>query len=71
MRIWDRADDDRVEQIRHMTRRIEFVDASDQVTRRETMRFALRYIFKPEMELLLHVAGYSRWEVRPLSVTTR
>jgi len=66
VRIWDRADDDRVEQIRHMTRRIEFVDASDQVTRREAMRFALRYIFKPEMELLLHVAGYSRWEVRPL-----
>ena len=64
--IRDRADDDRVEQIRHMTRRIEFSDANGTVTRRETVTFDLRYIYKPEMELLLHVAGFSRWEARPL-----
>ena len=64
--IWDRADDDRVEQVRRMTRRIEFSDASGQVTRREVLTFDLRYIYKPEMELLLHVAGFSRWEARPL-----
>ena len=66
VRIFDRADDDRVEQIRHMTRRIEFSDAAGTVTRREQLAFALRYIWKPEMELLLHVAGFSRWEARPL-----
>jgi hypothetical protein len=27
--------------------------------------FSLRYAYKPEMELLLHVAGFSRWDVRP------
>jgi len=49
-----------------MTRRIEFADARGEVTRREVVTFDLRYIYKPEMELLLHVAGFSRWEARPL-----
>ena len=66
VRIFDRADDDRVEQIRRMTRRIEFSDAAGTVTRREQLAFDLRYIWKPEMELLLHVAGFSRWDARPL-----
>jgi len=65
VKVWDRADDDRVEQIRRMTRRIEFYDAGGQLARRELVHFALRYIYKPEMELLLHVAGFSRWEARP------
>jgi SAM-dependent methyltransferase len=64
--IWDRADDDRVEQIRHMTRRIEFADASGTVSRRATVTFDLRYVYKPEMDLLLHVAGFSRWQAKPL-----
>jgi len=66
VKIFDRADDDRVEQVRHIARRIEFSDASGHVTRREQVAFDLRYVFKPEMELLLHVAGFSRWEARPL-----
>jgi hypothetical protein len=65
VRVWDRADDDRVEQIRRMTRRVEFTDARGQVTRRVEVKFDLRYIYKPEMELLLHVAGFPRWEARP------
>jgi len=65
VRVWDVAVDDRVDQVRNMTRRIEFTDASGGVTRRETVKFSLRYIYKPEMELLLRVAGFSRWEVRP------
>ena len=64
IRVWDRADDDRIEQVRHMTRRIEFADANGKVTRRATVTFDLRYIYKPEMELLLHVAGFPRWEAR-------
>jgi SAM-dependent methyltransferase len=67
VKIWDIADDDRVEQVRRITRRIEFHDAAGILTRRELVRFALRYIWKPEMELLLHVAGYSRWQARPLA----
>jgi hypothetical protein len=29
------------------------------------VKFSLRYAYKPEMELLLRVAGFSRWEARP------
>jgi SAM-dependent methyltransferase len=64
VRVHDRAEDDRIEQVRHMTRRVEFVDAAGQVTRQENVEFSLRYVYKPEMELLLHVAGFSRWQVR-------
>jgi SAM-dependent methyltransferase len=71
VKVWDIADDDRVEQIRRITRRIEFHDAAAQVTRRETVHFSLRYIWKPEMELLLHVAGFSRREARPLAADHR
>ena len=37
----------------------------------ETLRvsFDIRYVFMPEMELLLRVAGYSRWSVRPLGTS--
>jgi ubiquinone/menaquinone biosynthesis C-methylase UbiE len=66
VRIWDRTEDDHAEQLRHVNRRIEFLDAAGQRTREEHVSFSLRYIFKPEMELLLHVAGFSRWEARPL-----
>jgi SAM-dependent methyltransferase len=65
VRVYDHAQDDRVEQVRNMTRRIEFTDAAGNVTRRESVKFLLRYAYKPEMELLLHVAGFSRWEARP------
>jgi len=66
IRVFDHADDDRVEQTRHVTRRIVRLDAAGGVASEEIFRFRLRYIFKPEMELLLRVAGFSRWEVRPL-----
>ena len=66
VRIFDRADDDHVEQIRHVTRRVEFRDSAGNVTRQETVSFDLRYIWKPEMELLLHAAGFPRWEAKPL-----
>jgi SAM-dependent methyltransferase len=68
--VWDHADDDRIEQIRFMTRRIELSDASGAVTRREHVKFSLRYVYKPEMELLLHVAGFPAWDVRPFGSYT-
>lgn len=64
-RVFDRADDDRVEQVRRMTRRIEILDGGSVVEER-TETFSLRYVYKPEMELLLRTAGFSRWEARPL-----
>jgi hypothetical protein len=64
VKVYDHADDDRVEQIRRMSRRIEFTDTSGAVTRRENVQFSLRYVYKPEMELLLRVTGFSSWDVR-------
>lgn len=65
VKIWDRTEDDHVEQRRHVTRRIEFLDGGN-VRREKRVQFELRYVHKPEMELLLHVAGFSRWQARPL-----
>jgi SAM-dependent methyltransferase len=62
LRVWDQARDDRIEQIRTVTRRMEWVTADDAVTDTRTVTFSLRYVFKPEMELLLRVAGFRRWE---------
>jgi len=64
-RVHDRADDDRVEQVRRMTRRIEILEGG-RLAEERTETFSLRYVYKPEMELLLRTAGYSRWEARPL-----
>jgi hypothetical protein len=66
LRVHDRALDDRVEQVRRMTRRLEFTDDGGRVSREETLTFDLRYVFKPEMELLLRVAGFRTWKVEPL-----
>ena len=66
VKIWDRTVDDHAEQLRQVHRRVEFLDAAGARTREEQVSFSLRYIFKPEMELLLHVAGFPRWEARPL-----
>lgn len=63
LRVYDRADDDRIEQVRVMTRRFEWLDTADRVIRQGQATFTLRYIFKPEMELLLQIAGFERWEV--------
>lgn len=66
-RVFDRADDDRVEQVRRMTRRIEILDG-ERVVEERTETFSIRYVYKPEMELLLRVAGFSRWQAEPLFV---
>lgn len=65
VRILDRTEDDHVEQIRHVFRRIEIVERG-RITEERHARFSLRYVFKPEMELLLRVAGFTRWSVRAL-----
>jgi SAM-dependent methyltransferase len=66
MRVWDRTETDRVEQVRRVLRRVEEVSAQGVVTRTHVMTLVLRYVWKPEMELLFRVAGYRRWAVRPL-----
>ena len=66
VRVFDRTVDDRIEQVRDVVRRIEFVDGAGTITRTEHWRFQIRYVFKPEMELLLRTAGFGRWGLRAL-----
>ncbi len=64
-RVFDRTDDDRIEQIRRVTRRVEVWEGERKVDE-QVQRFDLRYVYKPEMELLFRIAGFSRWQVEPL-----
>ena len=66
VRVVDITVDDRIEQVRTVRRRIEFLDDAGAVLRTERLEFVLRYVFKPEMELLLRVAGFARWSATPL-----
>jgi SAM-dependent methyltransferase len=68
VRVIDHADDDRVEQVRHVHRRLEFTDDAGRLLSTKQLEFTLRYVFKPEMELLLRTAGYTGWTVQPLDV---
>src|SRR5262249_59550040 len=66
IRCFDSTVDDRVEQTRVVTRRLEFLRADGTVAEERRYTFDMRYVFKPEMELLLRVAGFARWEMRPM-----
>ena len=61
----DSAAQDRVEQVQTVTRKLEYYDAAGTLEREETTSFRMRWIYKPEMELLFRVAGFARWETRP------
>ena len=60
----DLAIQDRVEQVQTVQRRLQYFDASGRLEREQSTSFRMRYVYKPEMELLLRVAGFARWETR-------
>ena len=62
-RLFNQMSVDRIEQVQHIHRIIEHVDASGRTTEKQEYDFYLRYAGKPEMELLLGTAGYSHWDV--------
>jgi hypothetical protein len=62
MRAWDVTDLDPLEQVVSVQRRIEIEAAPGAAPERHAMAFRMRYIWKPEMELLLERAGFARWE---------
>ena len=68
VRVRDHAVDDRVEQVRHVTRHIDYLEPDGTLVRTETLVFAIRYAYKPELELLLRVAGFTHWTVQPLDL---
>jgi len=63
MRMYDTRTFDRVAQTQHSINEIELLaaDGSVQTTHRSEIRS--RYVYKHEMELLLRVAGFARWEI--------
>jgi 2-polyprenyl-3-methyl-5-hydroxy-6-metoxy-1,4-benzoquinol methylase len=66
VRVMDSITADRVEQINSSRRRVEIVDADGRVTANHEFDFQIRYIWKPEMELLFRTAGFKRWQARSL-----
>jgi SAM-dependent methyltransferase len=63
VRLYDTRSFDRVAQIQHSQNDIEFLDSSGRVTATHPSQISLRWIYKNEMELLLRVAGFSRWQI--------
>jgi SAM-dependent methyltransferase len=65
VRVFDAITPDTVEQVNHVKRRVEIVDATGAVVATHDHEFDVRYVYKHEMALLLRTAGYRRFEVRP------
>ena len=63
VRIYDTRSLDRVAQVQHSRMEIQELDAEGRVTATHPSETDMRWTFRPEMELLLAAAGYSRWEI--------
>jgi len=64
-RVTDAGRCDPVEQHIWITRQVELIDPAGRVARTHDLAFELRYIYKPEMELLLTLAGFKRFAAEP------
>ena len=63
LEVWSRAQRDLVNQTMRVEMELRELDAAGAVVATHPESFALRWIFKPEMELLLDAAGFARREV--------
>jgi SAM-dependent methyltransferase len=63
MRMYDTRSFDRVAQEQHSSNEIEILAADGAIERVHRSEVRSRYIYKHEMELLLRVAGFARWEI--------
>ena len=63
VRLWDTRTFDRVQQLQHSCNEIELLDATGKVIATHPSKTTLRWIYKAEMELLLRLAGFARWEI--------
>ena len=76
LRLYDTRTFDRVAQVQHSLNEIEQLAADGSVQTIHRSQVSSRYIYKQEMDLLLRVAGFARWEIygdfdrRPLSCET-
>jgi SAM-dependent methyltransferase len=63
VRLWDTRTLDRVEQLQHSYIEIEMLDATGKVIETYPSKTTVRWIYKAEMELLLRIAGFARWQI--------
>jgi SAM-dependent methyltransferase len=63
IRMYDTRSFDRVRQIQHSHNEIEFLDDTGRVVQVIPSDFDTRYLYKNEMELLLRLAGFPRWQI--------
>jgi hypothetical protein len=76
MRMYDTRSVDRVAQVFHSLNEIELLAADGSVQTVHRSAGSSRYFYKHEMELLLRIAGFARWEIygdfdrRPLARET-
>jgi SAM-dependent methyltransferase len=63
IRQYDTRRLNRVEQMLFSSNEIEFLDAAGNVTEVRKSQTTLRWIYKGEMELLLRLGGFERWEI--------
>ncbi len=76
VRIYDTRRYNRVEQIQYSQIEIQELDAEGHISASHRSETTMRWTFKPEMELLLRSAGFSRWKItggfddRPLLTET-
>ncbi len=76
IRAWDTRTFDRVKQVQYSCNEVEMLDATGQVIATHPSKTTMRWTYRPEMELLLRVVGFARWEIlgdfdgRPLEKET-
>jgi SAM-dependent methyltransferase len=63
MRMYDTRSFDRVAQVQHSLNELELLAADGSVAAVHRSQVSSRYIYKHEMDLLLRVAGFARWEI--------
>lgn len=63
IRLYDTRTFDRVAQTQHSINEIEVLDAEGNVREVHRSQVSSRFIYKHEMDLLLRVAGFDRWEI--------
>ncbi len=63
VRLYDTRSFNRVEQLQHSKMEVELLDAAGKVVNVRKSQTTVRWIYKSEMELLLRLAGFDRWQI--------
>ncbi len=63
LRMYDSRSLDRVRQLFDSKNEVEELDADGRLLSTRSFSTTIRWIYKTEMELLLRIAGFSRWEI--------